>query len=152
MAKMLEVYGDIWKYKADAKCITTNGYVRTDGRAVMGRGVALQATKRYPDIALVLGSAIRDNGLHVQILGETDDDGWLVSFPVKYHWREKADLELIKDSALELIELTDVQNWNTVVLPKPGCGNGQLHWKDVKSVLKHLLDDRFHIIDYEKEA
>ena len=39
---MKEITGDLWTIKADARVIPTNGTVRRDGAAVMGRGVALQ--------------------------------------------------------------------------------------------------------------
>ena len=40
---MNEVNGNLWDSNADIIVITTNGAVRKDGAAIMGRGVALQA-------------------------------------------------------------------------------------------------------------
>jgi len=42
-----EVDGNLWEIEADWRVITTNGFVKKDGRAVMGRGVARQALQRY---------------------------------------------------------------------------------------------------------
>ena len=52
---MIEVVGNLWTYAADFRAITTNGTVKFDGRAVMGRGCAREATQRYPKIARQLG-------------------------------------------------------------------------------------------------
>lgn len=144
---MIEVRGDMWEYDAPIKCITTNGFVRADGRAVMGRGVALQATQRYPTIAAKLGTLITMHGNHLNLLGYYDSiELW--AFPVKHHWHDKASLDLIIRSAKELaVEMDDPNVKGPIVLPKPGCGNGQLRWRMVKPAIESILDDRFHIID-----
>jgi len=48
---MKEIFGNLFKcVKAEAICITTNGYVKKNGGVVMGRGCALEATKRWPGV------------------------------------------------------------------------------------------------------
>lgn len=113
----------------------------------MGRGCALEAKTRYPGIEYRIGSTIRGFGNHCHYI--TFGPTKLFTFPVKHHWREPADLELIKRSATELVALIDsfyMSNDSTIVLPRPGCGNGQLLWEQVEPVLSPLLDDRFHVI------
>ena len=155
---MIEVRGNLWTFPADVRVITTNGAIRRDGRCVMGRGCALQATERYPLIAKLLGDKIRHVGNIVHILRQpvTSTDTvvgngvteWLVSFPVKHHWREKAGPALIEVSARTLAAFADLEGWKAVVMPRPGCGNGHLNWTDVKPLLEPILDDRFHVITY----
>ena len=148
---MIEVIGDIWKYKADVKCVTTNGYVRKDGKAVMGRGVALQAVGRWPILATVLGTLLTGGENVPYIIGGPPAIPFpVVSFPVKHHWKDKADLELIRRSAEKLVILaSNHPEWKTYVIPRPGCGNGQLSWSEVEPVIEPILDDRFHIIELE---
>lgn len=135
---------DIWEVQADARCITTNGSVKSNGRAVMGRGTAKQATDRYPMIQLKLGKLITTQGLHVVVLQEPlPTEPVLVAFPVKYAWDELADLDLIQRSAVELRILADAKGWQTIVLPRPGCGNGHRKWSEVRPILQPILDDRF---------
>ena len=143
---MKERDGDIWKAIADYYVITTDGDVRKDGAAVMGRGVALQAKKRFSGIEYTLGRGIQLRGNHVKLIGR------LITFPVKHHWRQKADLELIKRSANELRNLINDLNVRNmfalplrIALPRPGCGNGGLDWKSVKSWIEIVLDDRFTV-------
>jgi hypothetical protein len=159
---MIEVTGNLWEYEANYRCITTNGTVKRNGCGVMGRGCALEATQRYPDIAEVLGDLLSHEGNHVHELGysikHSDETrpkkyAWdLISFPVKHNWREKADLGLIHRSAEELVELIDRKpdNYNlTIVVPRPGCGNGQRDWEsEVKPLIEPILDDRFVIITF----
>ena len=49
---MKEIVGDIWDYCGKTGYmigITTNGEIRKDGKAVMGKVIALQAKERFPD-------------------------------------------------------------------------------------------------------
>lgn len=133
-------------------CITTNGYVKGNGEAVMGRGCALQAKTRYPDLPELLGANIKLTGNITRIFepGVTPDlKGQLCSFPVKENWWEEADLELIEKSAKDLVGLTNYFGFARVYLPRPGCGNGKLDWDtQVRPILEPLLDDRFIIVDF----
>ena len=139
---MKEVNDNLWNTRADAIVITTNGATRKDGAAIMGRGVALQAKQRYPGIEHVLGRLIRERGNHVNVI--TGNYPRIISFPVKHHWRQRADLKLIAQSAIELAELMDRHSYgHLVALPRPGCGNGRLRWEDVRSIIRPILDNRF---------
>ena len=149
---MLEVYGNLWEYEADAHVITTNGFVKKTGECVMGRGCAKEARDMFPGLALRLGGMIQDRGNKVHHIGSPKMDTPvknLVSFPVKHNWWENADPLLIGHSAIELETLTTLEGWDTVVLPRPGVGNGKLPWYQVRALLAEILDDRFHIITWE---
>lgn len=157
---MKEIKGDIWKVDADALCITTNGFVKKNGECVMGAGIAKDAAQRYPNMPKKLGSLINKYGNIVHIVGTLVRESimkihgitafiYIVAFPVKHHFKDRADLELIKKSCKELVDLADHLSWQKVVLIKPGCGCGKLDWeKDVKPVIAPLLDDRFEVIDF----
>jgi hypothetical protein len=152
---MLEVYGSLWTYPAGVRVITTNGFVKRNGEAVMGRGCALEAAKKWAGLPSMLGDVLSMRGNHVSSLGKINGgDEWLFSFPVKHNWWEKADLALIERSAHELAgEIPmHVDDTVVVVLPRPGCGNGQLNWTDVKPMIADILDDRFHVITHAEEA
>lgn len=146
---MKEIIGDLWDQEADAICLTTNGFVKNCGRAVMGAGVALQAKQRWPEIDLKLGSHIKDKGNMVGVVYWYREPKftYIVSFPVKNNWFENADLKLIEKSCKELVALADMCQWKKIIVPKPGCANGKLQWKEVKPLCEKYFDDRFIIID-----
>ena len=152
---MLEVKGDIWKlYESGAAiCITTNGTVNVRGEIVMGRGTALDAKKRIPKLPLELAkrlSIIKNGKIYRKNLLMWFKEYNLFTFPVKHNWWEKADIDLIRKSAIELDGMMDLLGLEQVVLPRPGCGNGQLDWeKDVKPILKDILDNRVLVITNE---
>lgn len=144
---MREALSDLWTFPAEARVITTNGTLKDNGRAVMGRGVALQATKRYFGMKLALGALLKRQGNHVGIIDPDCGGIPLVSFPVKHVYNERADLELIARSAAELVALTEKEGWTAVVLPRPGCNNGRRSWvTEVRPILLPVLDDRFTVV------
>lgn len=148
---MIEVTGDLWTFtheKPIIRCITTNGMVKNNGTCVMGRGCAREAAKRYPSLPKMLGSHIKQHG---NVVGWFFPEGGpplilscpILSFPVKHKWMEPADSELISLSAKKLdIFARDAAGSDTIfLLPRPGCGNGQLKWEDVKPLLEFLPDN-----------
>ena len=145
---MKEIQGNIWDYHDKAKwiVITTNGSVRKNGEAVMGRGVALQAKQRYPDLPKLLGEMIKKEGNRVHYEWHRG----LIFFPTKHNWWEKSDLELIEESTQRLVKLFDSQVLGcppSIYMVRPGCHNGKLDWGDVKPILEKYLDDRFTVVE-----
>ncbi len=135
--------GDLWELaRGKALAITTNGSLKKDGSAVMGRGIALQAAQRFPGLPRRLGIYLQKYGNRCFYLGRWGDYT-LVSFPTKRRWRERADLELVKVSAVQLVRIADKFGLSEVYLPRPGCGEGGLVWEAVEPVLKRVLDGRF---------
>lgn len=155
---MLEYTGDFWQYPADVYVITTNGTVKKDGKAVMGAGVAKQARDTYPGMDGLLGFLLVTQQNKPFCLGRITKNipveyAQLITLPVKHHWREKADLNLIERS-LSLLE-QEVQfaaehsdkPIETIAMVRPGCGNGGLSWDKVKPICSKYLDDRYVILN-----
>lgn len=148
---MKELNGDLWRTPADVRIITTNGTIKKDGRAVMGKGCADQAKNKYPGLDELFGMMLRVYGNRALILQSPPLDA-LWSFPVKHNWQDAADLELIARSAAKVAQYADRHEElfgiraPRILLPRPGCGNGRLDWKDVKPVIVDLLDDRFTVV------
>ncbi len=146
---MLEAEGDLWDFHTIGAwvAITTNGAVRKDGCCVMGRGVAKEAARRFPWLPTQLGERIIAAGNHVHRFSHVR----LFTFPVKHHWHEPADPDLIEQSARELASFVQdpgiLAPVKRVYLVRPGCGNGRLKWEDVKPLIAPLLDDRFIVVE-----
>lgn len=159
---MKEIKGNIWDFheKGCWICVTTNGVVNEDGEAVMGRGIALEAKKRFPGLPHDLGMAITSKGNKLYSWPKCR----LVTFPTKHHWMDMSDLCLIEKSCQELVSWVDavcsfltsalkipmVTESAKIYLPRPGCGNGGLYWNDVKPILEKYLDDRFVVVNRKK--
>lgn len=164
---MLEAKGNMLHMDCDALVITTNGFVKSNGECVMGKGIAKQVSTALPWIARKLGNAINTKGNVPHLLGQ-HSDVFLVSYPVKPKsvvfngnnvvehaqaqfklgdrvpgFYAKADPALIVESAKALTKLTDLMGWKKVLVPRFGCGAGELSWDDICPLVSPLLDNRF---------
>ena len=144
---MTELIGNLWLADADVRVITTNGTIKKNGRCVMGRGCAAEAAAKWPNFPAMLGQHLQENG-NVPGKFTTPDGNLVVSFPVKHHWFQVADIKLIRESAVYLRAMAGTYGWHSVVMPRPGCGNGGLLWSDVRPVIEPILDDRFAVITW----
>lgn len=129
---MLEIHDDIWKYHSFGYtiCITTNGSINRYGAYVMGRGVALQAKQRFPQLPYQIAYALNQYG-NIPVYSP---DNRIITFPVKHRWMEKANL--ILESSKRLVNLQAKIGYLLsgqkrtaagffIYLPRPGCANGQ---------------------------
>jgi hypothetical protein len=143
---------DIFKYPCDAVCITTNGEIKKNGRAVMGAGVARSFRDRIKNIDLLLADSLKHYGNTCRIFHKIGKVN-IIAFPTKNLWRDHSDINLIRKSAKELKQVIIEHKLNTILLPKTGCSNGGLIWNNVKDVLEEELYDEFEtgkvIIVYE---
>ena len=152
---MLEEQGDLWEAHDLGYwvVVTTNGDINAKGECVMGRGVALQAKRRFPALPKKIGGMVKLAGSHVAAYVEER----VITFPVKYHYYDRADMRLIERSARELAGMKRMwdRDGNTrprtikdlVYMVRPGCGNGGLEWSMVKPVIEPFLDDHFIVVE-----
>ena len=173
--------GNMMKYigRAKAICITTNGFVKSDGTCVMGAGVAKQFSDMYPQLPKILGDSIKANGNHVSVITNIAGTD-IIAFPTKLasititdmnqvvsHKRKDfkigqtipgfwalSDKELIRQSCSELTALCRKENYKYLILPIPGCSNGGLNFKtDVEPILlekfSHL--DEVYIMSFKEK-
>lgn len=144
---MVEIKANFWDIynEYDAICCTTNGVVNKKGRLVMGAGIALEFRIRWSELALFWGGLTLQYGQPGVWFGQTDA-AMCVSFPTKYHWKDKSSIILIKKSAKELVKITNTMKWEKVLLPRFGCGRGGLDWQFVKNEITPILkDERFYV-------
>jgi len=141
---MRELIGvDLFEFPVIA--ITTNGFVKSTGECVMGRGCALTAKQLYPQLPAKLGRYIRQYGNIPFNLGCWGPHR-IFSFPVKHNWWEPADPALIVASAQLLMQRLDKFGISEIAIPRPGCGNGRLNWTDIRPLLLPILDDRCIVV------
>ena len=169
---MREITGDLWSYWVEnyPVCVTVNGCVRQDGRAVMGCGVAAQAARRIPELPARLGSFIKEHGWEkVYQLAPG-----VLSFPVKRDqgvcdggnvvrhmahkfrvgdpvpgWALKAEVEIIADSLVLLKRWAGYFERGHIILPRPGCGAGGLDWETQVKPLCEEYGDWLWVIEKE---
>lgn len=145
---MIEELGNLWNYHPkDWIVITTNGTIKKNGSAVMGRGCAREAAIKYPNFPTELGRALSLEGNHVMVWPQYH----IITFPVKHNWFEFANTELIRRSASELnrtvgLLVAKAGGPLRVYCPRFGAGNGKLDWEVVKRVVAPILSNNNFII------
>lgn len=148
---MREITGNIFDYAGPGNVIVipTNGNVTAYGKAVMGKGVALQAKQRWPKLPTDLGKILKREGNRIAHFGYQSENGFerVVTFPTKENWPEDSTLALIEKNTVALANYcAGIGNDLSFYLPRLGCGEGGLQWEAVKPVLAKLLDDRFVVV------
>ncbi|RWF24030.1 MAG: Appr-1-p processing protein [Mesorhizobium sp.] len=135
--------GDMFEERAEAIVNTVNCV------GVMGKGVALEFKRRWPDNfraykRLCDRHQLRPGKVYVHHEGDMLSGGrrFLINFPTKDHWRAKSKLEYIEDGLVDFVAQIEQLRIKTVVMPPLGCGNGGLDW----TVVKALLTDRLSAI------
>ena len=134
---MQEKTCNLWSESAEFRCIPTTAALSEEGEAVLESAVAKQAAKNFSGLALDLGRLIasRGNHCHVILAG-------LVSFPIQQYQWSGPNLQIIERSARELVGIVGDAK---TLLPRPGCGPGELPWEEVAKVLASLPDNIFVI-------
>jgi hypothetical protein len=68
---MKEIIGDIFDYVGlkTVIAIPTNGNIKSNGEAITGAGLALQASKKFDEFSTLLGKCLHESGNRVYLFG-----------------------------------------------------------------------------------
>ncbi len=126
-----QTQGDILKADAEALVNTVNCV------GVMGRGIALQFKKKFPDNYNAYKSVCDRKQLyigkmHVHNRGRLYNPKYIINFPTKRHWKGKSKMEDIEAGLKALVNEVNKNKIHSVAIPPLGCGLGGLKWEDVK--------------------
>jgi len=156
-----EAKGDVFEMEGDLICVLTNQVTTRRGLAVMGGGQAAQARLLFPGIDRDIGFLIQAGQPGFAVLGEyrRQDFGTyqaLAHFPTKRHWADDSSLELIEESAQRMmtyLDSPDGRHVQRVLLPRPGCGLGNLNWEiQVAPLLARILDERVVVCSFPEDS
>lgn len=107
---------------------------------VMGKGVAAEFRRRYPEMAEQYRKLCEQGLLTVGKLWlYRASDRWILNFPTKRHWREKSRLEYIESGLQKFVVTYRPYGITSISFPMLGCGNGQLNWDEVRPVMEEYL-------------
>jgi O-acetyl-ADP-ribose deacetylase (regulator of RNase III) len=123
--------GNILKAQADALVNTVNCV------GVMGRGIALQFKKAFPDSFKAYKEVCDRDELApgkvlVHDLNRLAQPHYVIHLPTKRHWRGKSRIEDIEAGLEALVVEVRRLMLQSVAIPPLGCGQGGLDWADVR--------------------
>ncbi|MBI2790888.1 MAG: macro domain-containing protein [Gammaproteobacteria bacterium] len=117
---------------------------------VMGKGLALQFKKAYPENFKAYEKACTH---HQLVLGKMHvfethavNPRYIINFPTKGHWKAKSRLIDIEKGLAALKQEIIKLNIKSIAIPPLGCGNGGLDWKVVLPLIENSLMD---LVDVE---
>ena len=130
--------GNILHDQADAIINTVN----TVG--VMGKGLALQYKKAFPDNFNAYKKACDDKRLTTgQVLAVSLNSisapFYIINFPTKAHWKDKSQLEYIEQGLESLKAEVKRLELKSVAIPALGSGLGGLPWQAVEELILSSL-------------
>lgn len=136
--------GNVLESSADALINTVNIV------GVMGKGVALQFKKAYPDNFKAYVEACKSGEIAIGKLFVTEDVSvnghrYIINFPTKTTWRKPSEYSYISAGLDDLVRVLSEKNIKSVAMPPLGAGNGGLHWEKVKGI----IEDKMSLIDVD---
>lgn len=123
--------GDILQVDAEALVNTVNCV------GIMGRGIALQFRKAFPENYKAYKALCDKKQLHPGIvfvydLSRLQNPRYVINFPTKRHWKGKSRIEDIEAGLKTLADEVRSRNIQSVAVPPLGCGLGGLDWDEVR--------------------
>ena len=107
---------------------------------VMGKGVAAEFKRRYPEMYEAYRGFCREELLTVGKLQlYRSPNKWVLNFPTKKDWRRPSKLEWIELGLQKLVATYTDRGITSISFPMLGCGNGQLDWTLVKPLMERYL-------------
>jgi len=141
------VIANLWDSIDDIILVTSNSYVNQRGELVMGRGAALELKNKFPYLAGIFGDQVKRYYEHLGKYGVLISkyeflDKMYGIFQVKYHFGDRANLELIDYSVNMLNSILKEQPFekSSVSMNFPGIGFGHLLYEQVLPVVEKLND------------
>ena len=131
--------GDILAADVEALVNTVN----TVG--VMGRGVALQFKKAFPDNFKAYEAAckrheVETGRMFVFDTGRMMNPRWIINFPTKQHWRGDSQMTFVTTGLAALVADIKRLGIKSIAVPPLGCGLGGLNWADVRPLIVAALE------------
>lgn len=143
-------HNDLLKQQADAIINTVNCV------GIMGKGIALQFKKAFPENYKAYAKACKNNEVKIGkmfvyqtgFLDSNIHSKYIINFPTKEHWRGNSKIEYIEEGLDDLYNVIQNLNIKTLAMPPLGCGNGGLNWSDVKKLIINKLSPIEDLILY----
>lgn len=130
--------GDILAEDAEALVNTVNCV------GIMGRGVALQFKRAFPENFKAYERACRQGAVEpgrmfVFDTGQLTHPRYIINFPTKRHWRGKSRMADIETGLEALVAEVQERGIRSIALPPLGAGLGGLPWAEVRSRIERAF-------------
>lgn len=132
------IKGDIFT----SECQTIVNTVNCLG--VMGKGIALEYKKRYPEMFEIYKEFCKKKMLNIGLLylyKSKKDKKWILNFPTKYDWRKPSQYEYLEKGLQKFVDTYKQKGITSIAFPLLGTQNGCLDKEEVKKIMYEYLED-----------
>ena len=133
-------HGDILRADVEAIVNTVNCV------GVMGRGIALQFKKAWPENFKAYALAckneeVKPGQMFIFETGQLANPRFIINFPTKRHWRAASRMEDIESGLRALV--VDIKKYNikSIAIPPLGAGLGGLDWVQVRQKIEQVMGE-----------
>ena len=132
--------GDIFTEDTEALVNTVNCV------GVMGRGIALQFKRRFPENFKAYKTEceqdkMKPGRVFVYETRKTFPPRYIINFPTKRHWRAKSRMEDIESGLESLANSIRSRRIRSIAIPALGSGLGGVEWKEVRARMDAALQE-----------
>ena len=132
--------GDLFQEDAEALVNSVNCV------GVMGRGIALQFKKAFPENFKAYARAckrgeVQPGRMFVYDSGKMTNPRYIINFPTKRHWRAKSRLEDVEAGLEALVDEIRQRKIGSIAIPPLGTNLGGLSWRDVEPRIRAALGE-----------
>ena len=128
----------------ESQCQTLVNTINCVG--VMGKGIALEMKKRYPDMFEKYKEYCNRGLIDIGSLwiykhvSEKEITKRILNFPTKKHWKDKSEYSFIEKGMQKFVETYKDKGITSIAFPMLGCNNGGLE-KDIvlEIMVKYLV-------------
>ena len=123
--------------EADVEAVVNT--VNTEG--IMGKGIALQFRKAYPDNYEAYRRAceageVKPGKMFIYDQHSLTNPRYIINFPTKRHWRSKSRMADIETGLAALVGEVRRLGIRAIAVPPLGCGLGGLPWPEVRQRMR----------------
>lgn len=130
--------GNILEADVDALVNTVNCV------GIMGRGIALQFKKTFPDNFKAYAAAcdrneVQPGKMFIYVTGKLSPR-YIINFPTKRHWKGKSRIEDIESGLTDLVKTIKDRAIKSIAIPPLGSGLGGLNWNQVRPLIVDAME------------
>lgn len=111
---------------------------------VMGRGIALQFKKAWPENFKAYANAcdnkqVQPGRMFIFETGQLANPRYIINFPTKRHWRGASRIEDIESGLAAMVATIREKGIQSIAIPPLGSGLGGLDWQQVKPKIEQAM-------------
>ncbi|MHB8084412.1 MAG: type II toxin-antitoxin system antitoxin DNA ADP-ribosyl glycohydrolase DarG [Dehalococcoidia bacterium] len=132
--------GNFWDADVDAIVNTVNCV------GVMGKGIALQCKKAFPDnydayLKACKKGDVKPGRLFVHETKQVFGAKYIINFPTKLHWKGPSRYDYLESGLRALKSEVRDRKIRSIAIPPLGCGLGGLDWAKVRPMIEDALKE-----------